>query len=141
MRIKHKSRARLCALALVALLPVGLAMATSNTATASDPADIWGPAVRMVLSLIAVLAVLGGCAWLARRLRDGGAFKTGLIEVVSGISLGGREKVVLLRVGSEEVLVGISPAGMRPLHVLKKRPEPKQFDEYFEATQSMELPK
>jgi len=99
--------------------------------------DLWGPALRMILSLGAVLAVLAGCAWLAQRLRNGGSFRTGLIEVVSGISLGGREKVVLLRVGGEQVLVGISPAGMRPLHVLKDGSVPaddgKKFADYMES--------
>jgi len=125
-------RARQLTLAAWLLLPQALhAAETDGTAT-----DLWGPALRMLLSLGAVLAVLAGCVWLAQRLRNGGSFKTGLIEVVSGISLGGREKVVLLRVGDEQVLVGISPAGMRPLHVLnkgaKEPAENAQFADYME---------
>jgi flagellar protein FliO/FliZ len=72
-----------------------------------------------VLSLGAVLALVLGLAWGARRLRAGGRLKTGMIEIVSGVSLGAREKVVLLRVGQEQVLVGVSPSGMRALHVMK----------------------
>lgn len=86
---------------------------------AMESAVLWGPALRMIVSLAGVLALLGVCAWAARRLRAGGRLGGGLIQIVSGLSLGGREKVVLLRVGDEEILVGISPAGMRPLHVLK----------------------
>ncbi|RMF95369.1 MAG: flagellar biosynthetic protein FliO [Gammaproteobacteria bacterium] len=117
----------------------GLAQGSDGVAPATD---LWGPALRMLLSLAAVLALLGGCAWLARRLRERGSLGGGLIEVVGGISLGGRDKVVLLQVGDEQVLVGISQAGMRPLHVLrrKRRPEPKEFDDYLEATQSLEVP-
>ena len=122
---------RIVACALLLLPQALLAAETDGAAT-----DLWGPALRMLLSLGAVLAVLAGCAWLAQRLRNGGSFKTGLIEVVSGISLGGREKVVLLRVGGEQVLVGISPAGMRALHVLNKDaadPQPtSQFADYME---------
>ncbi len=125
-------------IALMALSSCSVAAATD--ATAITP-EIWGPAVRMVLSLGAVLAVLAGCAWFAKRLRDGGRFKSGIIEVVSGISLGGRDKVVLLRVGTDEVLVGISPTGMRPLHVLRERAEPREFEQYLEATQTMEIPR
>ncbi len=73
----------------------------------------------MIVSLAAVLALVAGLAWLARKLRSGGRLKTGLIEIVSGISLGTREKVVLLRVGQEQILVGVSPSGMRTLHVMK----------------------
>jgi len=120
------------AMAASLLLPQSLLAAEADVSSG----DLWGPALRMLLSLGAVLAVLAGCAWLAQRLRSGGSFKTGLIEVVSGISLGGREKVVLLRVGGEEVLVGISPAGMRPLHVLNKTaqkpPQAADFSDYME---------
>lgn len=132
---------------LIALL-ILLACMSAGPALAQQPGaapatDIWEPALRMVLSLGAVLAVLAGCVWLARRLRDGGAFRGGLIRVVSGISLGGRDKVVLLQVGEEQVLVGVSAAGMRPLHVLRNTTsaEPRRFDEYLEATQTLEVPR
>ncbi len=130
--------------ARTAIALLTLAFCSTATAAAGTPgvsADIWGPALRMVLSLGAVLAVLAGCAWFAKRLRDGGRFKSGVIEIVSGISLGGRDKVVLLKVGSEEVLVGISPTGISPLHVLKEQPKPREFEQYLESTQTMEIPR
>lgn len=105
-------------------------MLEPSSTTAIESAALWAPALRMIVSLVAVLAILGACAWLARRLRDGGRLRTGLIEIVSGISLGGREKVVLLRVRGEQILVGISPAGMRPLHVLDSTDKP--FSDYME---------
>jgi flagellar protein FliO/FliZ len=105
----------------------------SSPGSGVDTQSLWAPALRMILSLAAVLAVLAGCALLARKLRSGGSIKDGLIQVVSGISLGSREKVVLLRVGGEDVLIGVSPAGMRPLHVLKQRPQ--EFSELMDVPQ------
>ncbi len=100
--------------------------------------DLWAPTVRMVLGLGGVLAVLGVLAFIARRLRQGNAFKSGMIEIISGVSLGGREKVVLLRVAGDEILVGMSPSGMRPLHVIRHHAqpdeptaEPAEFDTYM----------
>lgn len=93
--------------------------ALSGVAPGSQIQSLAGPAVRMMLSLIAVLAVLGGCLWLLRRFK-GGAMQGGLIQIVGGLSLGPKERVVLLRVGEEEILVGVSPTGMRSLHVLEK---------------------
>ncbi|MBW7930355.1 MAG: flagellar biosynthetic protein FliO [Gammaproteobacteria bacterium] len=97
----------------------------AGTQTAAQPVpgglpagSLTGWTLRMVLMLGLVLALVGGLAWLAQRLRSGGHLKSGLIEVVSGISLGSREKVVLLRVGGEQVLVGVTPSGMRTLHVM-----------------------
>ena len=79
--------------------------------------------------------MLAGCVWCATKLRNGSRFKTGLIEIVSGISLGGREKVVLLKVANEQVLVGVSPTGMRALHVLQDGAATQDFDDYMEQAQ------
>jgi flagellar protein FliO/FliZ len=135
------SRILLFAAATIILLvtsSVGVAAESTAAIAGSDVADagnLWDPTLRMVLSLSAVLALLGGCTWLAKRVRNGASFKSGMIEVISGVSLGGREKVVLLRVGGDEILVGVSPTGMRPLHVLRKRPEPSGFSNYMEKTE------
>ena len=74
----------------------------------------------MVLGLAVVLALLGATAWVSRRFRVGAGMRGGLIEVISGLSLGARERVVLIRVGGDQVLVGVSPSGMRTLHVLNQ---------------------
>lgn len=107
------------AVALPALAAAADPAAAQPIPAALDTGRIAGSALRMVLSLGAVLALVAALAWLAQRLRAGGHLKSGLIEIVSGVSLGAREKVVLLRVGQEQVLVGVTPAGMRALHVMK----------------------
>ena len=108
------------ALLLVAAGPA-LAGAPVCIATGGLPAgDLTSAAIRMVLGLAVVLALLGAAAWVSRRFRLGAGMRGGLIEVVSGLSLGARERVVLIRVGGEQVLVGLSPAGMRTLHVLNQ---------------------
>ena len=76
--------------------------------------------LRMVGSMFAVLMLVAVCAWALRRWRDRQGVDSGSIELVSGISLGSKERVVLLRVGSDQVLVGVSPAGMRSLHVVSQ---------------------
>jgi len=133
------SRMTIATVALAAIaalsLTIGADLAVAQEA-ADGGADFWGPTLRMILGLVGVLAVLGGFAYLAQRLKQGTAFKSGTIEIVSGLSLGGREKVVLLRVGGDEILVGISPGGMRTLHIVPGV-EPANFDAYVEATQTM----
>lgn len=130
--------------ALLIIAATIILLVTSNFVAAAEPtqavggsevaeaANLWEPTLRMVLSLSAVLALLWVCTWAAKRVRNGASFKSGMIEVISGVSLGGREKVVLLRVGGDEVLVGVSPTGMRPLHVLSKPSRPAGFSDYME---------
>lgn len=104
-------------------------------ASGTAPADMWGPALRMLGSLVAVLAIVGALAWVAQRLKNGGHLQSGLIQVVSGVSLGNREKVVLLRVNDEEILVGVGPTGMRSLHVMQARPHTPNFSDVMDATE------
>jgi flagellar protein FliO/FliZ len=76
--------------------------------------------LRMVGSLLAVLALVALCAWVLRRWRDQKSVESGSIEIVSAMSLGSKDRVVLLRVANEHILVGVSPTGMRRLHVVRQ---------------------
>ena len=109
---------------LFLLLAAGPALANGaqkSLATGGLPGgNLTAAALRMIVGLAIVLALLGATAWVSRRFRVGGGLRGGLIEVISGLSLGARERVVLLRVGADQVLVGVSPAGMRTLHVLSR---------------------
>jgi flagellar protein FliO/FliZ len=125
---------RLLALALVA----GPALANDaarGIATGGLPtADLTSAAIRMVLGLAVVLALLGATAWVSRRFRAGAQARGGQIEVISGLSLGARERVVLIRVGGDQVLVGVSPSGMRALHVLNQNQNASgEFSNYMDA--------
>ncbi len=109
---------------LILLLTAGPALADAaqkSLATGGLPAgNLTSAALRMVLGLAVVLALLGATAWVSRRFRVGAGMRGGLIEVISGLSLGARERVVLIRVGGDQVLVGVTPSGMRTLHVLNQ---------------------
>jgi flagellar protein FliO/FliZ len=123
------SRHSLLAL-LLAAAPALAEDAGMGVATGGLPAgDLTSAALRMVLGLAVVLALLGATAWVSRRFRVGAGMRGGLIEVVSGLSLGARERVVLIRVGGDQVLVGVSPSGMRTLHVLNQNSNDRQSDD------------
>ena len=123
---------------VVLLLVAGPALADGahkSVATGGLPTgDLTSAAIRMVLGLAVVLALLGATAWVSRRFRVGTGMRGGLIEVISGLSLGTRERVVLIRVGGDQVLVGVSPSGMRTLHVLNQtqncNQNPRQTGEF-----------
>lgn len=120
MRMKKRMPLPVAAgLALVSSAADVLAEGTAVAGGGLPAGDLSAAALRMVIGLAIVLALLGATAWLSRRFRVGAGMRGGLIEVVSGLSLGARERVVLIRVGNDQVLVGLSPSGMRTLHVLK----------------------
>ena len=117
--------------ALLVAATVCPAWARAQAATGVSPdlsSSLAASSIRMIASMALVLAVLGACAWALRRWRDGQNTGSNAIEIVSGVTLGSKERVVLLRVGDEQVLVGVSPAGMRSLHVVKDKPSARPFD-------------
>ena len=102
-------------------------VATGGLATG----DIASATLRMVAGLAIVLGLLAATAWVSKRFRAGSGARGGAIEILTGLSLGNRERVVLLKVGSDQVLVGISPAGLRTLHVIGQ-PENTAFSGFRE---------
>ncbi len=77
-----------------------------------------GGAVRVVVSLLLVLAAVFAAAWLARRMRGLKLGGSSGIEVVAQVTLGARERAVLLKVGSERLLIGVAPGSVRLLQTL-----------------------
>jgi flagellar protein FliO/FliZ len=93
--------------------------------------DIASATLRMVAGLVIVLGLLGATAWVSRRFRAGSGARGGLVEIITGMSLGNRERVVLLKVGGDQVLVGISPSGLRTLHVIGRKAD-TEFSTFME---------
>ncbi len=74
--------------------------------------------LRVTLAMFLVLGALLAAAWFTRRMRGvSGAGQSGL-RVLAQVSLGARERAVLLRVGAQQILVGVAPGNVRTLHVL-----------------------
>jgi flagellar protein FliO/FliZ len=78
-----------------------------------------GGTLRVTLAMILVLGAVMGAAWLARRLRGVSGVSTSGLEVLAQVSLGARERAVLIRVGECQVLVGVAPGNVRTLHVVE----------------------
>jgi flagellar protein FliO/FliZ len=74
-----------------------------------------GSLTQLTLSLIAIVGLILALSWALKRLRLTGPRGSGEIVVVDELSVGPRERIVLVRVGESQVLVGIGAAGMVPL--------------------------
>ncbi len=68
-------------------------------------ADVW----QWLLSLFVVLVLFVGFAWLLRRTGNLSLASRGQLAVISGLSLGVREKLVLVKVGDKQLLLGVTP--------------------------------
>lgn len=87
-----------------------------------------GHLLRLVVGLALVLAAVAGLAWVLRRVGGVGGGRNGLVRVIGSAPVGQRERVVLVEVGSEQVVVGVAPGSVRPLHVLAEPVEHRQAE-------------
>ncbi|WP_150912847.1 flagellar biosynthetic protein FliO [Marinobacter halotolerans] len=92
------------------------AASAAATGTGSAP-DTLATMLTLGLGLLAVLAIIFGCAWIVRRMGGMSGGNTRAIKVVSVMSMGTRERVALIEVGGKQILVGVTPQTIRTLHV------------------------
>ncbi|GMR08241.1 MAG: flagellar biosynthetic protein FliO [Gammaproteobacteria bacterium] len=74
--------------------------------------------MSVTLGLVAVLIAIFAVAWLMRRFGNFSMAANGELRVVAGMSLGTRERLVLIQVGKEQLLLGVSPGRVQTLHIL-----------------------
>jgi flagellar protein FliO/FliZ len=85
--------------------------------------------MEFVFSLALVLAAIFVVAWLLRRMGGFNASPGGVIRILGGMSVGSREKIVLVEVGKEQLLIGVAPGRVQTLHVLNEPVEIKRGQE------------
>jgi flagellar protein FliO/FliZ len=83
----------------------------------SDP-NMAGNLVQTTLGLLVVLLVIGAAAWAFKRFGSVHVGAQGRMKIIGGISLGTRERAVLLQVGEQQLVVGVTPGRVQTLHVL-----------------------
>ena len=76
-------------------------------------------------ALIGVLALIFAAAWLMRRLQHPHGTGKNHLHIVSVLPLSAKERVVLVQAGEQQVLMGVSSAGIQHLHTLD---QPVQTD-------------
>ncbi len=76
--------------------------------------------LRVTVGLAVVLAVIVALGWLIRRLQGFSHHGTSQLRVLGGVSVGTKERVVLLQVGQQQLLLGVAPGRVQTLHVLDK---------------------
>ena len=95
--------------------------ASPFAAAASTAAPVGvGSLASVTFALLAVLAAIFAVAWLARRVRGIGNRVGNAIDVLADVPLGAKERAVLLKVGAEQILIGVAPGRVSALHVLRE---------------------
>ena len=105
---------------LLILLPQ-FALAQTEESAVAPLEPISSPyLLKLTGGLLLVVAIIFVLAWLVKRFNLGQQSQGGLIKIVSGVSIGTRDRIVLLQVGEEQILVGLTPGRIEKLHTLAK---------------------
>ena len=110
-------------LAALLLAPLPLLAAEQPAPPATTPLagmDVGGQLVQLMLGLLLVVALIFALAWLLRRVQQIGPAGNRAIKLVASQALGPRDRLLLVQVGDEQILLGISAGRITPLHVLKE---------------------
>ncbi|QGZ30494.1 flagellar biosynthetic protein FliO [Stutzerimonas stutzeri] len=75
---------------------------------------------KLLFGLLLVIGLIFLLAWLLRRMQQLNVRGNQAIKLISSHALGPRERLVLVQVGSEQVLLGLSAGRITPLHVLEE---------------------
>ncbi len=73
---------------------------------------------QMLGSLVLVVLLIFACAWMAKRMPLNGAGRSGVLQLKASLSVGARERVVLVQAGSKSLVLGVAPGRVNTLHVL-----------------------
>lgn len=83
----------------------------------SEPVGL-GNYLQMFFGLFIIVGLIIGLAWFMRRMGSMSGVAAGNLKVLGGISVGQRERVVLIQAGDTQLLVGVAPGEIRTLHVM-----------------------
>ncbi|ATH81736.1 MULTISPECIES: flagellar biosynthetic protein FliO [Pseudomonadaceae] len=109
-------------LALLLALP-GFALAAEPADKAATPmagSDVAGQLGQLLLGLLLVIGLIFVLAWLLRRVQQLAPRSGQVIKLLATQPLGPRDRLVLVQVGNEQILLGLSAGRIAPLHVLKE---------------------
>lgn len=79
-----------------------------------------GDLLQVVISLMFVVALIVLTAWFVRRFSGATLSRNGALRLLAGISVGQRERVVLVQAGEVQLLLGVAAGQVRTLHVFDK---------------------
>lgn len=89
-------------------------------AEAASPPGTLSTVLQVLLGLGVVMAAIGGAAWLARRYVPGAAHGAGPVKVVGAVMVGPKERVVVVEVEDDWVVLGVTATQVNALHTLAR---------------------
>ena len=102
--------------------PAAAAPATPAAATAAPSSA--GSLLQVVFGLLVVLGLLAAALWFLKRM-GGGRFAPGsVVKIIGGVSVGNRERVMVVEVADQWIVIGVAPGRVSTLASMPRQDTP-----------------
>jgi flagellar protein FliO/FliZ len=106
--------------AAAAPAPAQLPALTAPAAATSSA----GSLLQVVFGLLVVMGLLAGALWFLKRM-GGGRFAPGsVVKIVGGVSVGNRERVMVVEVADQWIVIGVAPGQVSTLASMPRQDQP-----------------
>ncbi|WP_373995039.1 flagellar biosynthetic protein FliO [Massilia sp. HP4] len=93
--------------------------ASMPTASSASPGA--GGLLKTIMALMLVLGLLAGLAWVMKRYGPKMSGGSANLRVVGALNLGGRERIMVVEVGDQWIVVGAAPGRVNALHTMPRQ--------------------
>jgi len=105
----------------------GARPAAGPVTPAAAPSAV-GSLLQTVVALAVVLGLLVGLAWLLKRFGPRHITGGTTVKLVGALSVGARERILVIEVGEQWIVVGASPGRMNALSTMPRQETPEGTD-------------
>jgi flagellar protein FliO/FliZ len=94
--------------------PAAAAQAPAASTVTSAPSSA-GSLLQVIFGLIVVLGLLAGALWVLKRVGGGRLAGGSVVKIVGGVSVGNRERVMVVEVADQWIVIGVAPGQVSKL--------------------------
>ncbi len=106
----------------IAFIPAASLWLSSNANAAVETgAAPAGGLFQVLLGLVLVLGLMAALAWALKRFGATRAAGSAVIKVVGGVSVGGRERVLIVEAGDQWIVIGVAPGRVNALATMPRQ--------------------
>jgi flagellar protein FliO/FliZ len=106
---------------LVVSANAAAATAAATQQTTASATTTAGSFFQVLLGLIVVLALMAAAAWTLKKFGVSKLAGNAPVKIVGGVSVGNRERVVVVEVADQWIVVGVAPGQVNALSTMPRQ--------------------
>ena len=109
--------AALCSASATYAQTAASTVVTTSAATTSTAGNL----MQVTLGLLVVLGLMAAAAWVLRRFNTAKGNNAAQIKIIGGVSVGNRERVMVVEIADQWIVVGVAPGRVNALATMAKQ--------------------